>query len=125
MASLPKKYKGKEHDDLAINILAQGLGKASIAAEVGITKQGIQRWIDMYPDFAEAIEIGMAKGASYYEKKMRALAIGDLENGHFGQLRYASQNIHRDYFSESAIKTEATVTNVEVPSITIDFNDEA
>ena len=41
MASLPKKYNGKVHDDLAISILGSGLGKASIAAKVGITKQGI------------------------------------------------------------------------------------
>jgi hypothetical protein len=122
--STPKKYNGKKHNLLAISILSSGLGKASIAAKVGITKQGIQRWIDLYPEFAEAVEIGMMQGASYYEKKMNSLAIGELENGHYSQMRYCAQNIHRDYFRESATQVESKIEASVVPSISIDFGKE-
>jgi len=116
-----KVYDPEKHCPIAIETLAEGLGKASIAARCGVAEKTLYAWIKKYEEFDEAVQIGMAKGADYYQVKLRDAGTIAVE-GNYNALRFCAQTIHREAFKDPT-KFADTEVNLNTTSINIDFGD--
>src|SRR3546814_3495333 len=54
--------------------MAEGASLTSFAAEIGVARSTINEWIGTYPDFSEAVNVGKAKCAAWWEKINRNIA---------------------------------------------------
>jgi hypothetical protein len=54
--------------DKALSILAEGKSKNAVCAHIGISKQTLYNWEKNYPDFKEAVDIGMAACEYHWEE---------------------------------------------------------
>lgn len=60
--------------DQAIEFLSQGYSLMALAGHFGVTRKTIYNWKESHPDFAEAVEIGQAKGLLSWEQDYRTFA---------------------------------------------------
>lgn len=72
-AGRPSKY-GERYGDMLIKHLATGASIASFAAEIGVARSTINQWAEDYPEFSEALKIGKAKCAAWWEARLRNIA---------------------------------------------------
>jgi len=63
--------------EIARKVLAEGRSIVAVAAELGISRKTIYNWKDAHPEFAEAIESGVAKSQAYWESIGRDGITGD------------------------------------------------
>lgn len=72
----PTKYK-PSYADQVIEHMTEGASLTSFAAEIGVSRATLNVWMEEYPQFLEAVGIGKAKCAAWWEKTGRKTA----ENG--------------------------------------------
>lgn len=70
----PSKYKAA-YGNLLIEHLTEGASIASFAAEIGVARSTINQWAEDYPEFSEALKIGKAKCAAWWEARLRQIAV--------------------------------------------------
>lgn len=58
----------------AIEFLAEGYSLGALAGSLSVTRKTIYNWKDAHPEFAEAVEIGQAKGLLSWERDYRSFA---------------------------------------------------
>lgn len=66
-------YKS-EFCDQAIEHLGTGLSIMGLAGELGVCRATLYNWKETHQEFAEAIDIGLAKGAAAWEKRLIKIA---------------------------------------------------
>lgn len=66
--------------ETAITFLADGYSLAALAGSIGVSRSTIYNWVDVYPDFMDAVKIGQAKAVLWWENRNRALAQGEDGN---------------------------------------------
>ena len=71
----PTKYDPK-YCDMIIEHMAEGASMASFAAEINVARSTLNEWIENYPAFSEAVKIGKAKCAAWWERLGREGAMG-------------------------------------------------
>lgn len=71
----PTKYEQRFCDEV-IEHMKDGASLTSFAAEVGVARSTINEWIDNQPEFSEAVKIGKARCAAWWEKLSRIGASG-------------------------------------------------
>ncbi len=79
--SQAKGYKYDEsYPDLLVKHLSQGLSFESFGGTVGVARSTVYKWIDDYPEFCEAKQVGIQKALEFYEKILSAKVSGqDIE----------------------------------------------
>ena len=70
----PSKYK-PTYCDLVIEHMSEGASLTSFAAEIGVARSSINEWMENHAEFSEAVKIGKAKCAAWWEKLGRNNAI--------------------------------------------------
>lgn len=74
----PTKYDPK-FCDAAVTFLKDGYSVAAFAGSIGVSKSTIYQWIEIHPEFSDAIKQGQAAAILWWEDRARAIA-----NGHDG-----------------------------------------
>lgn len=75
-AGRPSKYL-PTYADQVIEHMTEGASLTSFAADIGVSRATINVWMEEHPEFLEAVGIGKAKCAAWWEKTGRKTA----ENG--------------------------------------------
>jgi hypothetical protein len=75
----PSKYL-PEYDDMLIKHMSEGMSFESFAGLVGVCKQTIYTWCDIYPTFLDSKKVGVEKGRYFHERLGIAAMAGKIEN---------------------------------------------
>lgn len=71
----PTKYDPK-YCGMLIDHMSEGASMASFAAEINVARSTLNEWIDHHSAFSEAVKIGKAKCAAWWERLGREGAMG-------------------------------------------------
>lgn len=77
----PSKYK-KVYRKRIIEHMQEGASIASFAASISVARSTINEWAEQHEEFSEALKAAKAKCASWWEEKLRIIA---MEGGETGQ----------------------------------------
>lgn len=69
----PSKFKPAYVQEV-VNHMAEGASLTSFAGEIGVARSTINEWIAAHPEFSEAVNVGKAKCAAWWEKVNRGIA---------------------------------------------------
>ena len=67
----PKKYDPSWMIDEAYEYMKKGRTKEALAGHLLVTEDTVYRWIKEYPDFSEAVKIGLAHSRELFEEENR------------------------------------------------------
>lgn len=70
----PTKYQAA-YCGLVVEHMSDGASLTSFAAEIGVARSTINVWMEEHPEFSEAVKIGKAKCAAWWEKANRQIAM--------------------------------------------------
>jgi transposase len=75
-------YDPENDPQLAYDILCQGKSIVAVAAALDISKRTLYSWIEKFPEFAEAIEVGRVKSQLWWqEQAQECLKIVEEKDG--------------------------------------------
>lgn len=86
------KYKKKFSRQLKMGLRCDGMSIPEVCGEWGISRTTYYNWIDQYPEFAEAHEIGNRDCASWWYKLTRDAASGKVK-ANAGIICFAMKNV--------------------------------
>lgn len=89
----PSDYK-QTYCNECIEHLAQGYSLASFAGVVGAHRSTLYDWAEAHEEFAEAIEIGRAKGQCTWEERLANQAQDG--KGNTAAIIFAMKNLYQD-----------------------------
>lgn len=69
----PSKFKPAYVQEV-VNHMAEGASLTSFAGEIGVARSTINEWIAAHPEFSEAVNVGKAKCAAWWERVNRGIA---------------------------------------------------
>ncbi|WP_290497652.1 hypothetical protein [Hyphomonas sp. UBA4494] len=72
-AGRPSKFK-PAYSKMLIDHLADGASISSFAAEIGVARSTVHKWAEGNEEFSDALKIGKAKCAAWWEKQLRVIA---------------------------------------------------
>lgn len=75
----PTKYK-PEYCLEVVDHMREGASLTSFAASIGVARSSINEWMGEYPDFAEAVGVGKAVCAQWWEAVARQNALTGAGN---------------------------------------------
>lgn len=113
MAGRPTLYRD-EYCDLVIEHMAEGASLTSFAGEIGVARSSINEWMGAHPEFSEAVNVGKAKCASWWEKVNRSIAQVGGGTGSAQACALGLKNMAADDWRE---KVDVDVTLNDLPSI--------
>lgn len=70
----PTKYDEKYCEQI-IEHMSEGASMTSFAAEIEVDRSSLNEWMDKHPEFSQAVKIGKAKCASWWERVGRTNAV--------------------------------------------------
>lgn len=73
----PTKYR-PEYCPEVVECLKKGVGLNSYAAQIGVSRNTLDVWAARHPEFAEAVAIGKAAAAAWWEAAFRGVALGKV-----------------------------------------------
>lgn len=76
-AGRPTKYK-PEFCDIVIECGREGMGKAEMAAELGIAYSNFDIWQHEHPEFQDAVKEAVRQSQAWWEKKGRIATFGEV-----------------------------------------------
>lgn len=71
----PSKYKPAYCNEV-VEHMAQGASLTSFAGEIGVARSTINQWMEDHSEFSEAVRVGKAKCAAWWEKAGRQIVMG-------------------------------------------------
>jgi hypothetical protein len=80
-----------EYCQVVVELLAQGLAKIEVAAELGIRRSTLDEWQETYPEFAEAMREGLELSEAWWHKQGRE----NLKHNGFQTPLYKFNMAHR------------------------------
>jgi len=69
MAGRPSKYNPVYCDEV-INTMATGLSLTAFAGDIGVSRDTVNEWTRVHPEFSDAVKIAQAKRVKYLEETM-------------------------------------------------------
>jgi hypothetical protein len=95
-AGRPSKYQPAYCNE-AVEFLAQGYSVMAFAGEIGVSRDTIYEWCEVHPEFSDSIKIGKAKGARWWEDRIRS---GELAGPQITAAIFALKNRAGDEWRE-------------------------
>lgn len=89
----PSTYKSM-YGNLCIEHMATGASLTAFAAEIGVARSTINVWMNEHPEFSEAVEVGKAKCAAWWENLARKIAENGGGNGPLISFALKNMAIH-------------------------------
>ncbi|HKW76213.1 MAG TPA: hypothetical protein VJN64_11865 [Terriglobales bacterium] len=74
----PTKYK-PEFCKTAVEYLGKGHSIVALAGKLGVRESTAHEWAKKYPEFREALDLGIAKAVGFWEDKLLAAASGETK----------------------------------------------
>lgn len=109
-AGRPTKYQ-LTYCDLVIEEMAQGKSLTAFAAEIGVSRETIEEWRRVHPEFSVSVKIAKAKCAAWWEERGRALSQGALGNA--GVVVFGLKNMApEDWVERTETKVDGSLTVV-------------
>jgi len=71
----PSKYKPAYCNEV-VEHMAQGASLTSFAGEIGVARSTINQWMEDHREFSEAVHVGKAKCAAWWEQAGRNIVMG-------------------------------------------------
>jgi len=99
----PTKYK-KEYCEQLIEWMAEGRSLLAFAGKLRVSRTTLQNWVDTYPEFKEAKEIGNMASLMWWEELNRDMACStdaDNKNRNFNSLKLNMINRFRELYTEN------------------------
>lgn len=103
-AGRPTSYR-ETYCDQVIEHMTEGASLTSFAAEIGVARSTINEWMANNPEFSEAVKIGKAKCAAWWEKIGRENAMSG--GGNATLVIFGLKNMAAEDWRE---KTEQVIT---------------
>ena len=107
-----KPYKGNYHRKFIqklIGHLKSGKSVHSFAGSIGVARGTIDKWVETYPEFAEAMDIAKSINLGTLEEIALDQATGETK-GNAAILQFLMKNQHADvYVDKQQIETEGNV----------------
>ena len=91
----PSKFK-QTYCDMLIEHLAEGASISSFAAEIGVARSTINQWAEDHPEFSEALKVGKAKCAAWWETQLRKIAVAGGGPGSATAVIFGLKNMAAD-----------------------------
>lgn len=102
-----------EYCAIASKVLADGESLAAVCAELEISRPTLYTWRDSYPDFAEALSIGMQKAQRDWEALGRDGIAGNLDKFSASPWIFTMKNRFREDYKEEKAAPTTSDTLVE------------
>lgn len=111
MRYLNQKSKYEAHyNDLLIAHMSQGFSFESFGAEIGVGLYVITRWLEEFPEFAEAKAVGDSHSRKRWESIGIAAILGQIPNFNIGAYKLHIQNRFKgEYVDQAAMLKSGTV----------------
>jgi len=106
-AGRPSKYD-PDYCDQIMEHMQEGASIASFAAEIGVARSTINQWAEDYLEFSEALKIGKAKCAAWWERQLRGIAVAGGGPGAATAVIFGLKNMAADDWRD---KQEVDHTN--------------
>jgi hypothetical protein len=105
----PSNYR-PEYCDLIIAEMAKGYSLGACAATIGCARSTINEWVSRYPDFSEAVKLGLSHRQKQWETAaMQSAFTGGA--GNVGMITMGLRNAGREDWSEPEhVKHAVTIT---------------
>jgi len=104
VGSLLKKTLGWSSDQRAIEFMGRGYSVTALAGHLGISKDAIYDWINLYPDFRHAINMGRAARVAALETKLLSTSQGVGVTAAIFALKNADPDEWQDrYYTETKV----------------------
>jgi len=99
----PTLYR-PEYCQRAIEFMGQGYSVTALAGHLGMSKDAIYDWINLYPDFRHAVNMGRAARVAALEAKLLATSQGVGVTAAIFALKNADPNEWQDrYYTETTV----------------------
>ena len=95
----PVEYRA-EYCDIAQKVLADGESLAAVCAEIEITRPTLSAWRATYPEFGEAVSLGLQKAQRDWENLGRSGITGSIEKFGSSAWIFTMKNRFRDDYAE-------------------------
>ncbi len=99
MAGRPSTYSDAYCDEVIAH-MAEGASLTSFAAEIGVARSTINVWMAEHAAFSEAVNVGKAKCAAWWEKVNRTIARDGGGTGSAQACALGLKNMGRDDWVE-------------------------
>lgn len=96
----PSKYS-EAYCNEAIEFLAQGFSITAFAGEIGVSRETIYAWEREKPEFSDALKIGKAKSALFWERRLQS---GDLLGPQITATIFALKNRVADEWRDRVVQ---------------------
>jgi len=98
-AGRPTKYD-PAYCQRIVGHMQDGASIASFAAEIGVARSSINKWAEDHEAFSEALKVGKAKCAAWWEKQLRQIAIAGGGPGAATAVIFGLKNMASDDWRE-------------------------
>lgn len=95
LGGCPTKYR-PEYCQGAIDHAVDGASLTSFAASVGVARQTLTNWGEVYPEFFDAMAIAKARAAAKWEERARNIADGNGGPGAAQIVIFSLKNLGAD-----------------------------
>lgn len=114
-AGRPTKYDPAMCEQV-IECLAQGYSLSAAAGYIGISRQTLYQWTEENPEFSDAVRVGQAKAAIWWETAGKGVAIG--EDGSAPMIMFGLKNRVRDDWADRREVTAEHSGKVQTEDVT-------
>jgi hypothetical protein len=109
-----------------------GISKAHIARSLGCCRSTVDDWSAAHPEFAKAIEMGMAYGESLYRDKVQKFAFEPSKEVNNGLIKLIGRNIYdigdnpepivivNNTVTSKSAEAQLTARGIPVPGVGVD-----
>ena len=94
-AGRPTKYK-EAYCNEVIETMATGLSLTAFAGEIGVSRDTVNEWTRVHPEFSDAVKVGQAKRVKYLERTMLDGEFGPRVTARIFALKNADPDEWRD-----------------------------
>ena len=105
-AGRPSKYK-PEMCEIVIQCGRDGMGKAEMAAELGIAYSNFDRWQHEHPEFQDAVKEAVRQSQAWWEKMGRISTFGGTDGFNATSYIFQMKNRFRAEWNDT-IKSDLT-----------------
>ena len=114
------KYK-PEYCQQATDLMAEGFSMFVVAGKFNVSRWTLNKWIEAHEEFKTAIDIGKAKAAAKWERRLGKIADEGGGNGSATMVAFALKNLAKETWQDKqTVETTGkdggpieTVTTVE------------
>lgn len=101
----PTAYK-PEFCQTVIDAGKDGAGKAEMAAECGVSRQTLDNWTEVHPEFLDAVKEALAWSQAWWEKNGRIATFGGTEGFNATSYIFNMKNRFPDDWKDKVVQDQ-------------------